>query len=272
MTDTNEAATPFLSGYQLRLPAYEGPLDILLRLIERSQLAIEDISLVTVTGQFLHYVAGLANASPDVIADFSAVGARLTVLKTRSLLPRPPVLEEVHEQSDLTVQLREYKRIKDLARHLGTVQETGFQAYTSSTKGAVVLPSVRRVATLAQHEPELLLRSLRRRLEVVPRAAQSIRQRRVVSLPEVITRLSRLISRSSVVRFSHIVHRCETRTEVATAFLAVLVLIRRQTIDVSQSDVFSDISLTSRDVGSSTRHLDSTFDEDPGWQPLVNPD
>ena len=56
MEKTANGAEPTLSNYQLRLPTYEGPLDVLLRLIERSQLAIEDVSLVTVTDQFLAFV------------------------------------------------------------------------------------------------------------------------------------------------------------------------------------------------------------------------
>src|SRR5690349_9456548 len=105
MNSTANGSAPTLANYQLRLPAFEGPLDVLLRLIERSQLAIEDVSLVAVTTQFLDHVASLASAPSHIVADFAAVGARLTVLKSRSLLPRPPLDTEEPEQSDLTHQL-----------------------------------------------------------------------------------------------------------------------------------------------------------------------
>ena len=93
-----------LANYQLHLPSFEGPLDLLLRLIERSQLAIADVSLVAVTDQFLARVAEMraSGAVPDeTIADFAAVGARLTVLKSRSLLPRPPRVDDELPENDL---------------------------------------------------------------------------------------------------------------------------------------------------------------------------
>lgn len=245
MTESHPERTPILSGYQLRLPSYEGPLDVLLRLIERSQLAIEDVSLVAVTDQFLAFIDDLVDAPPEIVADFTAVGARLTVLKSRSLLPRPAAVEEELEPSDLTVQLREYKRIKDVARQLGDVHAAGRHAYTSVSRGAIVSPPSIQAARLALHEPELLARALRRRLGVVPKAAQFIRQRRTISLRQVVVRISDLVERARIVRFSSVVSDYRSRTDVATAFLAVLILIRRQSVDASQAGLFGDISLKS---------------------------
>jgi segregation and condensation protein A len=234
---------PTLSNYQLRLPAYEGPLDVLLRLIERSQLAIEDVSLVAVTGQFLQFVAAMDDAPPAAIANFAAVGARLTVLKSRSLLPRPAPDPEEPEQSDLTHQLREYKRIKDLALHLAGVHAEGRPAHGAALNGAISRPGPGRVSRLVQHDARQLVRALRRRLTIIPRPAELIRQRRVVSLREVVERVAHMVESMRSVQFSQVVESYRTRTEVATAFLAVLVLIRRGDVDAAQGDLFSDIAL-----------------------------
>jgi len=235
--------TPILSGYQLRLPTYEGPLDVLLRLIERSQLAIEDVSLVKVTDQFLAYIDKIGDAPPDTVADFTAVGARLTVLKSRSLLPRPVLVEEELEQSNLTVQLRDYKRIKDAARRLGEAHAAGMHAYASGNNGAISSLATSQTARIAPHEPDLLVRSLRRRLGMVPKAMQLIKQRRTINLRAVVDLISALVSRTGLVRFGSVVRHYQTRTEVATAFMAVLTLIRHQTLDASQAGLFGDISL-----------------------------
>ncbi len=234
---------PTLANYQLRLPAYEGPLDVLLRLIERSQLDIEDVSLVAVTGQFLDFVAGMDDAPPAVIANFAAVGARLTVLKSRSLLPRPAPDPDEPEQSDLTHQLREYRRIKDLALHLGTIHAQGNPAHGAGVNGAIARPVFGRVSRLAQHDARQLVRALRRRLTVVPRPAELIRQRRVVSLREVVDRVAGMVQFLRSVRFSQVVEPYRTRTEVATAFLAILVLVRRGEVEAAQGDIFADIAL-----------------------------
>lgn len=239
---TNDSE-PILSNYQLRLPAYEGPLDVLLRLIERSQLDIEDVSLVAVTNQFLHFVASLESAPSPVIAEFAAVGARLTVLKSRSLLPKPVVETEEPEQSDLTYQLQEYKRVKDLARQLGMLHARGTRVFSGGSGGAVSHPMSGRPSRLGRHDASSLVTSLRRRLTVIPRQPESIKQRRVISLRDLVSRVADLVVQSKDVRFSQVVSGYRTRTEVATAFLAVLVLIRRQSIEVAQGDLFGDIKL-----------------------------
>jgi segregation and condensation protein A len=254
---------PMLSNYQLRLPAYEGPLDVLLRLIERSQLAIEDVSLVAVTNQFLAFVAGLESAPSSVIAEFASVGARLTVLKSRSLLPRPVVDSEEPEQSDLTHQLREYKRVKDLARHLGMLHARGANAFGPGIGGAVARPPKQSGLRLAPHEASSLVRSLRRRLTVIPRQPAFIRQRRVVSLRDLVVHVADCVTRSRRTRFSSIVSPFGTRTEVATAFLAVLVLIRRQAVEAAQGDLFGDIALGPGTAGS-------TLDSDAGAEEFMN--
>lgn len=244
MSHASSDGPPTLSDYQLRLPAYEGPLDVLLRLIERSQLAIEDVSLVAVTHQFLRIVEDLVEASPDVVADFTAVGARLTVLKSRSLFPRPPMAEEDIQESDLTEQLREYKQIKDLAAHLQSVHASGTASYLGVVRGAVELPGGSATFTLANQDASSLLRSLRRRLSVVPRPATIVRQRPLISLRELVVHVGECVDRLTRVRFSVLVEDYHGRTEVATAFLAVLVLVRRQSIAASQGDVFGEIQLS----------------------------
>ncbi len=170
---------PILANYQLRLPTYEGPFDVLLRLIERSQLDIEDVSLVAVTDQFLAFVETLDSAPPVVIAEFAAVGARLTVLKSRSLLPRPVVETDELDQSDLTHQLREYKRVKDLALHLGKLHAAGNIAHGPALNGAIARPTQGKPTRMASHDASALVKSLRRRLTVIPKAPQFIKQRRV---------------------------------------------------------------------------------------------
>jgi len=234
---------PTLNEYQLRLPTYEGPLDVLLRLIERSQLAIEDVSLVAVTHQFLAFSQKLVEASPDVVAEFAAVGARLTLLKSRSLLPQPPDIESDLQESDLTQQLREFQRIKLLASYLQGVHAAGAASYAPPLRGAIARPAASQPARLARQDVSLLLRSLRRRLSVVPRPATIIQQRRALSLREVVAHVSDCVVRLSCVRFSTVVKEYRSRTEVATGFLAVLVLVRRQAIVANQGDIFSEIEL-----------------------------
>jgi segregation and condensation protein A len=252
-----------LDGYQLRLSVFEGPLDVLLRLIERSQLAITDVSLVAVTEQFLAYVEQLGSAPADVIAEFMAVGSRLVLLKSRSLLPRPPAQESDETQDDLVHQLIAYRAIKDVAIHLAEVDAQGAGAFARSP-GAVAGPELMSMPKLAFHEASLLARALRRRLSVAPIALQMVASRPVVSLREMIERVLTRLSGHGTIQFSEVRRSCNDRNEVLTAFLAVLVLMRRRVVEVGQHELFGEINIVrnSDEAASQTGALMSMSADD----------
>ena len=116
-------------GYQLTLPMFEGPLDLLLHLIEREELDITSIALVAVTDQYMQYLHASEQLNIDALADFIAIGARLLLLKSRALLPRTP--EQIAEDDleaeaiaeDLTAQLEEYRAFKNAASYLRELDE-----------------------------------------------------------------------------------------------------------------------------------------------------
>jgi segregation and condensation protein A len=250
-----------LANYQLRLPDFEGPLDLLLRLIERSQLAIADVSLVAVTDQFLAVIAEMRSTTPaETIAEFATVGTRLTLLKSRSLLPRAPKIDdEEHIQGDLTAELNEYKRMKELAQQLGERHASGLSLFSPAMRLPISIPTEAKDVKLVAYEPSVLLRSLRRRLTTVPKPVQLLRQRRMVSIHEMIDRVVELTARLKPVSFNKITDEYQTRTEVATAFLAVLVLVRRRSLQATQGGLFAEITLQQDQSGD---HINNTDVDD----------
>jgi segregation and condensation protein A len=245
---TPDRQAPTLAGYQLRLADFEGPLDVLLRLVERSQLAITDVSLVAVLDQFLAYVDQMEGAEPGVIAEFTIVGTRLTLLKSRSLLPRPPVVEDEEDPSDLTSQLIEYKRVRDAARRLADIQATGSVSFAMTTPRAGEFAKDASNFRLATYEPSTLWRSIRRRVAHIPRPEQILQQKPLLTLREVIARATALVSGGKATTFSALVAPYTDRTQVATAFLATLILMRRRAIDAEQSTLFGEINLRRADA------------------------
>ncbi|HWV34712.1 MAG TPA: ScpA family protein [Thermomicrobiales bacterium] len=265
MTDATDSMTLTLANYQLRLPDFEGPLDVLLRLIERSQLAIEDVSLVAVTDQFLTVLEDMREQTPpETIAEFATVGTRLTVLKSRSLLPRPPKPDEDElVQSDLTAELAEYKRMKEIAQQLGARHASGLSLFTPPGRLQVSIPVAPKDVRLVPYEANVLLRSIRRRLTVVPKPAQMLRQRRIVSIREMIERVIDLTAGRRPIAFSRVTADYRSRTDVATAFLAVLVLVRRRTLQASQPALFADIELQHQvAVATDTMEMDGDIDDE----------
>jgi segregation and condensation protein A len=231
-------ASPFaLGAYQLRLPSFEGPLDVLLSLIERDQLEISNLSLMAVTDGFLQHIDALDNPPPGLLADFLGVAARLLVLKSRALLPGPEP-EDIHDEvDDLAGQLREYQRMRQVAGDLGEAQAALWRSYVRlapppdrPTTVTLVVPPV---ATLGR----LLLRAIARQ----PVEPEPVAMRQVVSVTEMAARLYATMMRSSRSRrFLDLVEPSD-RDEIVAGFIAMLALWRRKQIDVRQDGLFADI-------------------------------
>jgi segregation and condensation protein A len=172
------------------------------------------------------------------------VGTRLTLLKSRSLLPRPPVVEEEEDPNDLTQQLIEYKRLRDAAKLLGDIHATGASSFGLAVPKASTFSKDASNCRLASYEPTALWRSIRRKIAQVPRPEQIMKQLPILSLRDVIARATSLLTGSRSTTFSTLVAPYRDRTEVATAFLATLVLMRRRVIDAEQSTLFGEITLS----------------------------
>jgi segregation and condensation protein A len=229
-----------LDGYQLRLPSFEGPLDVLLRLIERDQLAISEISLLAVFDQFMVHLDTLEAHPPETIAEFLMVAGRLSVLKSRALLPRPARPQEELEEVDLVRQLEAYRAVKAAAELLAVRQRTGSGAFGRGE--AVACPAIE-PTRFAPQPPSALAEAVGRWLTRVPAKPALLPRHRVVSLREMISRITSSLNHEASVSFSHIRASCAGPQDTAVAFLAVLTLMRRQVIVATQSELFGPIEL-----------------------------
>jgi segregation and condensation protein A len=237
----NDRTSALLDGYQLRLPAFEGPLDLLLSLIERNQLAVTDVSLVAVTEQFVAYTAELTSASPETLAEFMTIAARLLLLKSRSLLPRPEVVEEEEETDDLVDRLREYQQVKIAAEELREREKRGMQSWPR----VAALPDLPRAALIATMPANNLIGALRRCLSREPERPTPYVPVPVISLRAMTHRLLNRLGRGRT-QFSRLLGRSAGRAEHAVAFIALLSLLRQRVVDVSQTTLFGEIEIERR--------------------------
>ena len=230
-----------LDAYQLPLPAFEGPLDVLLRLIERDQLDVSEVSLIAVFDQFMAFTRELYNPPPQVIAEFAAVAGRLAVLKSRALLPRPPRAIEEAEEPDLIRQLEEYRALKAAAELLAQRQRSGSGAFGRGESIATPPPAPVRVAP---EPPAALASAVGRWLQRTPAKPSLVPLQPIVSLREMISRISTALQRNRDISFAAVRATCAGRQDVTVAFMAILLLIRKQAIVASQSTLFGPITLT----------------------------
>jgi segregation and condensation protein A len=247
MAQSSAIAAP-LDGYQFRLPSFEGPLDLLLQLIEREQLAISEISLLAVFNQFLAHLDALEAEAPEAIAEFIMVAGRLSVLKSRALLPRPAKPLEEPDEIDLVRQLEAYRAVKAAAELLAVRQRTGSGTFG---RGEAVACPPPEPARFAPQPPSALTEAVGRWLSRVPVKPTVLPPIRVVSLREMISRITSALEREARISFGRIRATCAGPQDTAVAFLALLTLMRRQAVNATQTELFGPIELAR---GMSTLH------------------
>lgn len=230
-------------AFQLKLPVFEGPLDLLLFLIEREQLDITAVSLVQVTDQYLRYLRSGEQIDSYALAEFIAIGAKLIYLKSRALLPRPLPPEEDEEDisDDLVRRLREYRQFKVAAGWLKDVEARGLRAYPrlAPVTGVPVPTGLDGVTAdlLFQIVQEVLNKQPEETVEEV------IVKRTEYTVEDKIAVLSALIVEKERLSFRSFISACRSRLEVIVAFLAVLELIKGLRLTAQQDKLFADIRL-----------------------------
>jgi segregation and condensation protein A len=267
---------PPLDRYQLRLPSFEGPLDVLLRLIERHELEVTAISLAAVAEQFLAHLAALPDRDPAVLAEFAAIASRLLLLKTRVLFPRPPEApaeEAGEDEDDLVRRLREYRLVKDAARALAAREAGGWRAFEPR---ANPLPpeafGALETVTLAPARPLDLVRAAQRRLARLPAAPRLLALPPLISVGEMAARIVGWLRARGEVRFSALVAAAASRADLVTAFLAILELVRRRRVEARQEAPFGEIVVlpataagpADADTAASATHPHAALDERTG--------
>ncbi len=231
--------------YQVKLTVFEGPLDLLLQLIERRELDITTVSLAAVTDQYLEYLKDLASVDPDVLTDFLVVAARLILIKSQALLPRPPAPEEQEEDpgKDLVRQLQEYKRFKEIAVILRERDEQGMHSYIRlATSG--ITPRF----DLEGMVLDDLAEAMRRVLTALPEEASAPEVARAQFTIEDKIAVIEAVIISGRVTFHRLLGSVKTRAEAIVTFLALLEMIRLGRVSVEQSGVYGEIVISPVDA------------------------
>lgn len=234
-------ATP---AYTFQLDVYQGPLDLLLELIERSELDITKVALAEITDQYLEYIHAMEDRSLEDIAAFLVIASRLIQIKSEVLLPRPPMREPGEEDPGdaLARQLVAYKKYKQVAIHLSDRESAGLRTFLRiaaqpTSDPQLDLGGVTIVDLHAAMVEALLNAPKPPQLEGSVRAPQVRIRDKIRSLISTLKNIGR-------VSFRKFVHGARSRLEVVVSFLAVLELIKQDQVQASQESIFGDIELS----------------------------
>lgn len=225
---------------QVKVEQFEGPLDLLLQLIEQQELDVSTLALAKVTEQFLLYIKNLQEKNPINLADFLVIAAKLLVIKSKSLLPNLDLGTEEEEAAfDLTAQLLLYKKYKEAAKYLKSLDLSLRQSWSREGEFSdriTFLPDPDiNLAVLAAS-----LRNLALELKDIIRLPLHV-MKEVVSISEKIAHIQKLISDKLETSLSSLLAGAKSKTEVIVTFLALLELTKQRILIVEQNGIFAEI-------------------------------
>jgi len=232
-----------MTAYEIELPVFQGPLDLLLHLIERQELDISVVSLAMEKKQYLQYLARAEHVDAAALADFLAIAARLVWIKSRLLLPQPPAAEETEEEEEdpgesLARQLRVYKQFKAVAEALRQREQQGLRSYVR----LAATPAIERRLDVTGLSVLDLAAAMQRVLAETPILMEKEMVRPfLVTIHDKIALACRLLLQQPELRFRHLLAPVIDRVDVVVSLLAVLELVKRRQITVEQPELFGEI-------------------------------
>lgn len=229
------------TNFSIKTPVFEGPLDLLIELVEKRKLLINDISLATVTDEYMAEVAKMQELSLPGTANFVALAATLLLIKSKSLLP---VLELTEEEESSIEELEERLRLYQIYRVAAASVAEAFGVRVMHERQYVPdhKPIFNPDGSCSKPTLHEAMYRVVADLPIKP-APPKVQVRKVVSLEEMIGRLHDRIERQMRLRFSELIADATERHTLIVGFLAILESVKQGSILVSQASRFEDIEM-----------------------------
>lgn len=221
---------------------FEGPLDLLLDLIEKEKLDITEVSLAQVADQFLEYLKSVQEIGPSNLADFLLVAGKLILIKSKALLPMLELEKEEEEDiEELKARLKEYQKFKEISKkikELANRKEKFFSRQSYSGMQAIFCPPKNITMFDLQEALETVLNKLPEIETIVKRAMGN-----VVSIKDRIEHIRESLVLRIEMTFKEATVGTKSKIEIIITFLAMLELVRKSIIVVEQVEIFGDIKI-----------------------------
>lgn len=233
--------------HHIKTDIFEGPLELLLDLIERQKLSINEVSLAAIADEYVGVVKARAAVRPDEISNFLVVASMLMLIKSRSLLPHMPISDEEEISiQNLENRLEQLRRMRELSRHIAAYAASGNHMYGRS--GSADLPTL--FYPPEGISPPVLHAGIRALTQALSSYTQKMKLPEkaimsVISLEEKIRELMERVEKS-LTSFRAFVGSVKEKTEIIVSFLALLELVKQGHIAVKQSAHFGDIKISSQ--------------------------
>ncbi len=247
-------------GISVKLTAFEGPLDLLLHLIEKNKVSIYDIPIVETTEQYLDYVNHMERQDLDVVSEFLVMAATLIDIKSKMLLPKE-VNEDGEEQDprdELVQKLLEYKMYKYMAFEL---KDRELDAEKNMYKKPTIPEEVSKYETPVDLDElldgltlvklnEIFQQVMKRKEDKVDPIRSKFRniEKEEVSLPDKISFIRDYVRSHKTFSFHKLLESQHSKMHVVVSFLAILELMKMGEIVIEQKEIFDDIIVSVKPV------------------------
>jgi len=238
--------------FEIKLPVFEGPFDLLLFFIERDELNIQDVEIAKITNDFLAYIHQLLAVNVEVASEFILVAATLMRIKSRMLLPRLELDEsgqEINPEEDLIARLIAYKQFKSAAEEMKVLED----ARLKQERRGNIEYDLSIAAEASTHQDELLSLDLYKLLTVYHRLMQKYELRSeevkhtVVQYPYTIEEqkyvMANLLNINKQIDFALVLKHSENRVHFVYNFLAILEMLQQQLVEITIGSGFNNFSI-----------------------------
>ncbi|MBI5475695.1 MAG: segregation/condensation protein A [Ignavibacteriales bacterium] len=229
--------------YRIKLPTFEGPLDLLLFFIKRDELDIYDIPISRITKEFLNYIQMLQELDLEVAGDFIVMAAELMQIKVKMLLPREPGQEEEDDpRADLVKRLLEYKRYKEASAVLSVLEgESGKLFYRMG------FHSDPKKVTLEDQDVSLrsvtmfnLIASFKRVLDNIPKKVYHDIELLNVTIDEQMSYIADVFRLREEITFFELVSHMTEKIRIIVTIIAMLEMVKNKIIAIKPTDLEDD--------------------------------
>ena len=231
-------------SYKVKLKVFEGPLDLLLYLIQKHEIDIYDIPIALITREYLEYLDLMKTLNLDVVGDFLVMAATLTQIKSRMLLPPDQTDDDeeggIDPRQELIERLLEYKKYKEAAHSLKDQENLWIDSYAF---GAADHAKEEREVVLINLNLMDLIEAFRNVLNKT--SADDVHEITVetMTLKEKISWIMETLEYRESIRFEELFHENPARQEIIVTFLALLEIIRLRLVRIEQANRFGPIRL-----------------------------
>lgn len=234
-------------AYTVSLKQFDGPLDLLLTLIGKARIDIQEIFVSEITEQYLAYMAGVDELDMESASEFLQMAATLVEIKSRAMLPKPPRVEDeegLTPEEALVRQLTEYKKFKEASREMQKLESEAREILTKLPEEFPLPPQEVELTGLTLEKLTQAFARVLKRLEESRSGSGPQRhiRRDTYTVGQCMARIGRMV-RKGRCAFTALFEDAADRDEVITMFMAMLEMVKHSRLHISQESTYGEIYL-----------------------------